>query len=68
MSLQVDKTLKKVIIKRKKLENVMVEVPDIDIKHQEGLSYLSTLPDKSIDLVLTDSLYYFQRQWYEFAL
>jgi len=61
MSLQVDKTLKKVIIKRKKLENVMVEVPDIDIKHQEGLSYLSTLPDKSIDLVLTDPPYIISR-------
>ena len=61
MSLQVDKTLKKVIIKRKKLENVMVEVPDIDIKHQEGLSYLSTLPDKSVDLVLTDPPYIISR-------
>ena len=61
MSLQNDKSLKKVIIKRKKLENVMVEVPDIDIKHQEGLSYLSTLPDKSIDLVLTDPPYIISR-------
>ena len=61
MSLQVDKSLKKVIIKRKKLENVMVEVPNIDIKHQEGLSYLSTLPDKSIDLVLTDPPYIISR-------
>jgi site-specific DNA-methyltransferase (adenine-specific) len=61
MSLQNDKSLKKVIIKRKKLENVMVEVPNIDIKHQEGLSYLSTLPDKSIDLVLTDPPYIISR-------
>ena len=61
MSLQIDKSLKKVIIKRKKLENVMVEVPDIDIKHQEGLAYLSTLPDKSVDLVLTDPPYIISR-------
>ena len=61
MSLQIDKSLKKVIIKRKKLENVMVEVPYIDIKHQEGLAYLSTLPDKSVDLVLTDPPYIISR-------
>jgi site-specific DNA-methyltransferase (adenine-specific) len=52
---------RQVVIKRKKLENVMVEVPDIDIKHQEGLSYLSTLPDKSVDLVLTDPPYIISR-------
>ncbi len=61
MSLQVDKTFKKVIIKRKKVENVMIEVPDIDIKHQEGLAYLSTLQDKSVDLVLTDPPYIISR-------
>ena len=35
----------------------MTEVPDIEIKHQEGLAYLSTLQDKSVDLVLTDPPY-----------
>lgn len=48
---------RQVVIKRKKVENEMTEVPDIEIKHQEGLAYLSTLQDKSVDLVLTDPPY-----------
>jgi len=55
---------KKVIIKRKKVEKQDIEekqAPDIEIKLQEGLDYLSTIPDKSIDLVLTDPPYIISR-------
>jgi len=66
MSLQIDTNVhrKKVIIKRKKKELPIVEKQsetDIEIKLQEGLEYLSTLQDKSIDLVLTDPPYIISR-------
>lgn len=66
MSLQIDTDVhrKKVIIKRKKKELPIVEKQsetDIEIKLQEGLEYLSTLEDKSIDLVLTDPPYIISR-------
>jgi len=64
MSEQVEITIpkKKVVIKRKKVEKIATEEPEIEIKLQEGLSYLSTLPDKSIDLVLTDPPYIISRE------
>ena len=30
---------------------------DIDIKNEEGIQYISSIPDNSIDLVLTDPPY-----------
>jgi site-specific DNA-methyltransferase (adenine-specific) len=64
MSEQVEITIpkKKVVIKRKKVEKIATEEPEIEIKLQEGLSYLSTLPDKSVDLVLTDPPYIISRE------
>lgn len=64
MSEQVEITIpkKKVVIKRKKVEKIATEEPEIEIRLQEGLSYLSTLPDKSIDLVLTDPPYIISRE------
>jgi site-specific DNA-methyltransferase (adenine-specific) len=54
-----------VVIKRKKKKppTVVQEQSDtnIEIKLQEGLEYLSTLQDKSIDLVLTDPPYIISR-------
>ena len=35
--------------------------PDIEIKLQEGFEYLSTIPNKSIDLILTDPPYIISR-------
>lgn len=67
MSLQIETSApkKKVIIKRKKKETPTVvqeqSDTDIEIKLQEGLEYLSTLQDKSIDLVLTDPPYIISR-------
>ena len=66
MSLQVETDViqTKVIIKRKKVVKPVDEekqAPDIEIKLQEGLDYLSTIPDKSIDLVLTDPPYIISR-------
>ena len=64
MSEQVEITIpkKKVVIKRKKVEKIATEEPEIEIKLQEGLSYLSTLSDKSVDLVLTDPPYIISRE------
>ncbi len=65
MSEQVEITVpkKKVIIKRKKVTKPIVEENvDIEIKHQEGIEYLSTIPDKSIDLILTDPPYIISRE------
>jgi len=64
MSEQVEITIpkKKVVIKRKKVEKIATEEPEIEIRLQEGLSYLSTLPDKSVDLVLTDPPYIISRE------
>jgi len=65
MSLQLDTNVtKNVVIKRKKKEIPIVEEQpgtDIEIKLQEGLEYLSTIDDKSIDLVLTDPPYIISR-------
>jgi site-specific DNA-methyltransferase (adenine-specific) len=67
MSLQIETSVpkKKVVIKRKKKKppTVVQEQSDtnIEIKLQEGLEYLSTLQDKSIDLVLTDPPYIISR-------
>lgn len=61
LQLQTSAPKKKVIIKRKKVEKPIVEEKqsdhDIEIKLQEGLEYLSTIEDKSIDLALTDPPY-----------
>jgi site-specific DNA-methyltransferase (adenine-specific) len=66
MSEQVEITVpkKKVIIKRKKTEQSVNKNNnvDIEIKHQEGIEYLSTIPDKSIDLILTDPPYIISRE------
>ena len=64
MSEQVEISIpkKKVVIKRKKVEKIATEEPEIEIRLQEGLSYLSTLPDKSVDLVLTDPPYIISRE------
>ena len=67
MSLQIETSApkKKVVIKRKKKKPPTVvqeqSDTDIEIKLQEGLQYLSTLQDKSIDLVLTDPPYIISR-------
>jgi len=67
MSLQIETSVpkKKVVIKRKKKETPIAvqeqSDTDIEIKLQEGLEYLSTLKDKSIDLVLTDPPYIISR-------
>lgn len=67
MSLQIETSVpkKKVVIKRKKKKPPTVvqeqSDTDIEIKLQEGLEYLSTLQDKSIDLVLTDPPYIISR-------
>lgn len=67
MSLQIETSApkKKVVIKRKKKKPPTVvqeqSDTDIEIKLQEGLEYLSTLQDKSIDLVLTDPPYIISR-------
>lgn len=45
------------------------DTSDIVIQNMEGLAFLSTLEDDSVDLILTDPpLYYFKREWYEYAL
>jgi site-specific DNA-methyltransferase (adenine-specific) len=38
------------------------EITDIDIKNVEGMEYLSTLPDASIDLILTDPPYIISKE------
>ena len=55
-----------VIIKRKRnvrKSEVSQETSDVDIeiKNQEGIEYLQTIPDKSIDLILTDPPYIISR-------
>ena len=68
MSLQIEISAprKKVVIKRKKKEPPIIvqeqSDTDIEIKLQEGLEYLSTLQDKSIDLVLTDPPYIISKE------
>jgi len=56
-----------VIIKRKRnvrKSEVSQETSDVDIeiKNQEGVEYLQTIPDKSIDLILTDPPYIISRE------
>ena len=67
---------KKVVVKKKKIKPPVIEEPpieqqppiptpapslDIEIKLQEGIEYLSTIPNKSIDLILTDPPYIISR-------
>ena len=40
-----------------KIKKLSKEDSEIDIKNQEGLSYLESIPDNSIDLILTDPPY-----------
>jgi site-specific DNA-methyltransferase (adenine-specific) len=40
----------------------MVTEERIEIKNREGLDYLSTIPENSIDLVLTDPPYIISRE------
>jgi site-specific DNA-methyltransferase (adenine-specific) len=57
-------TNKKTVIKKKKINVPPPEEPsgpDIEIKLQEGFEYLSTIPNKSIDLILTDPPYIISR-------
>ena len=66
MSLQVEPpvTKKRTVIKKKKIDAPPPEGPsgpDIEIKLQEGFEYLSTIPNKSIDLILTDPPYIISR-------
>ena len=66
MSLPVEPpvTKKKTVIKKKKINVPPPEEPsgpDIEIKLQEGFEYLSTIPNKSIDLILTDPHYIISR-------
>ena len=66
MSLPVEPpvTKKKAVIKKKKINVPPPEEPsgpDIEIKLQEGFEYLSTIPNKSIDLILTDPPYIISR-------
>jgi len=66
MSLPVEPpvTKKKTVIKKKKINVPPPEEPsgpDIEIKLQEGFEYLSTIPNKSIDLILTDPPYIISR-------
>jgi site-specific DNA-methyltransferase (adenine-specific) len=51
--------------KKKIVENVVVaerENVDIEIKNMDGLQYLSTIPNNSIDLILTDPPYIISRE------
>ena len=67
---------KKVVVKKKKIKPPVIEEPpieqqpptpapapslNIEIKLQEGFEYLSTIPNKSIDLILTDPPYIISR-------
>src|SRR6056300_938046 len=76
MSLPVEPTVskKKVVVKKKKIKPPVIEEPpieqqspapapslNIEIKLQDGIDYLSTIPNKSIDLILTDPPYIISR-------
>ena len=73
MSLHVEPTVskKKAVVKKKKIKPPVIEEPlieqqpptpvDIEIKLQDGIEYLSTIPNKSIDLILTDPPYIISR-------
>ena len=41
--------------------NIKTTMEDIEIKNQEGLEYLSSIEDESIDLILTDPPYIISR-------
>lgn len=71
MSLHVEPIVskKKVVVKKKKIKPPVIEEQppsptqsvDIEIKLQDGIEYLSTIPNKSIDLILTDPPYIISR-------
>ena len=71
MSLPVEPTVskKKVVVKKKIIKPPVIEEQpptpaqsvDIEIKLQDGIEYLSTIPNKSIDLILTDPPYIISR-------
>lgn len=42
--------------------NVNAELDDIEIKNNDGLEYLSTIPDDSIDLIITDPPYIISKE------
>jgi len=43
------------------MSELLENAPDIEIKNQEGIEYLQTIPNKSIDLILTDPPYIISR-------
>ena len=58
-----DKDKFKSEIKKKKIfKYTMATEERIDIKNREGLDYLSTIPENSIDLVITDPPYIISRE------
>ena len=44
------------------MTSTTVELSDIEIKNVDGLEYLSTIPDSSIDLILTDPPYIISKE------
>ena len=44
------------------MTSIKAEVNDIEIKNIDGLEYLSTIPDSSIDLILTDPPYIISKE------
>ena len=38
-------------------ENKIISTSSIDVKNVDGLQYLSTITDKTVDLILTDPPY-----------
>jgi site-specific DNA-methyltransferase (adenine-specific) len=45
-----------------KVASTLEKVPDYDIKNTEGIAYLSTIPNGSVDLVLTDPPYIISKE------
>jgi DNA modification methylase len=44
------------------INNIKNNINNIDIKNIDGLKYLSTIPNNSIDLILTDPPYIISRE------
>ena len=42
-------------------ENKIISSDSIDVKNTDGLQYLSTIKDKTVDLILTDPPYIISR-------
>ena len=42
-------------------ENKIISSDSIDVKNTDGLQYLSTITDKTVDLILTDPPYIISR-------